>query len=399
MNVPEDSSLRRIGPFKRLVFGIAILALAIAACVLADRMMGWLYPRFAPESGRKVVEALLNEDGPAEAGFFVSHPYLFYTFRPGLKAFGVKQFNSRGHRGPEIAESPPAGVLRVLCIGGSTTASFPYVRRPEDAWPAQLEKKLETLTGLSVEVINAGLNGANSADLLAHYVFRNRHLGAHIVVMHLGGNDANALFFEDYDPEYTHYTLGWQTGAIAARPHERIWLRSHTVKWLYALWLQRVSLDHQLGRSDITTIDPRDALERVRQTEPEGFERNVDFLLKLIRLDGAQPVIFPFVWAPEPKFRKDPLFGRYFDAFALAFEKNRSVLESLAARHGALWLPLDLKQLDESMFKDWCHMNEDGERVKARHVAEGIRELAIEVMRKRSLAIGDCQSAVGLYQP
>lgn len=380
MNAAPANSTR-ISRGKRLAFRVVFLAVLVAALYLFDWAAGRLYTRFAPDSGRRAVSALLADDDVAKAGFFVSHPYLFYAFRPGLRHFGIQQFNSRGHRGPEVADEPPEGVVRILCIGGSTTAAFPYVPRPNDAWPGRLEKLLEEETGTSVEVINAGLNGANSADLLAHYVFRNRHLGAHIAVMHLGGNDANALFFEEYDPEYIHYTRGWQTSSVEARPYERLWLRSNLLKWLYAVWLREIPLESRLGRDDITTVDPEIALQRVRETAPEGFERNVDLLLHLVRHDNTIPVIFPFVWAPEARFRKDRTFGRYYEAFALAFQKNREILQELAARHGAIWLPMADGAIDASMFKDWCHLNEEGEKIKARHVADGIKPLVIRIAR------------------
>jgi lysophospholipase L1-like esterase len=360
-----------------------VLILLIAAgLILADRAAKRLYSRFAPPAGQRAVDALLEDPTFAMSGFFVAHPYLFYAFKPGLKHHGITQFNSRGHRGPEVEDSPPRGVVRILCIGGSTTASFPYVKRPEDAWPGQLEHMLEERTGLDIEVINAGLNAANSSEMLAHYVFRNRYLSAHFAVLHVGGNDGNALFFPDYNPEYTHFTKGWQPAGVAPRPGERMWIRSHLVRWLYAIWLKDASLESRLGRAGVTELKPEEALRHVRQNEPEGFRRNLDLLLRNLRADGTEPFLFPFVWAPEKSFRRDPIYGPYYDAFLLGFQKNRRVMEDLAARHGVRIIALEESEIPPATFKDWCHLNRDGETIKARRVADAI-EADVRTLQSR----------------
>jgi lysophospholipase L1-like esterase len=356
----------------RIIFAIVVMVLILIAFIAADRAAKRLYARFAPPGGQRAVAALLGGSAHAMSGFFIAHPYLFYTFKPGLVHHGITQFNSRGHRGPEVDDSPPPGVVRILCIGGSTTASFPYVKRPEDAWPGQLERILEERTAKEVEVINAGLNAANSSEILAHYMFRNRYLGAHFAVLHVGGNDGNALFFPNYNPEYTHFTKGWQASGVGARPGEQIWLRSYLVRWLYAMWLRDVSLESSLGRASVTELMPNDALRNVEQNDPEGFRRNLDVLIRNLRADGTEPFLFPFVWAPEKIFRRDPIYGKYYDAFLLGFQKNRRVMEDLAAKHGVRLIVLNEGELPPSVFKDWCHINRDGETIKARRVADEI---------------------------
>lgn len=349
-----------------LLFLVALVALAEAA---ARR---W-YERLTPESGRLAVASLLGDESAKQTGYFVQHPYLYYAYLPGYEAFGSRQFNAEGYRAVEdTTPVPAAGVLRILTIGGSTTVSFPYARYPWDTWSGQLEKLLTERTGLRVEVVNAGLHDANSADNLLHYVFRDRYLQPAIVVLHAGGNDGVSLLFDHYNPEYTHYTHGWRNTSLAPRPFERQLLRSVLVRVGYAWWLKDASLDAVLGRDDIQSLPPKRCLKNAQANEPEGFRRNLDLLVQNILDDQAVPVIFPFVWAPESVVKDCPDYGPYCQALICAFEKDRKTAVAVAEKHGLATVLIPDGAIDPSFFVDFCHVSPDGEAVKARYVADAL---------------------------
>src|SRR6202008_4755542 len=65
----------------------------------------------------------------------VPMPYVNYIPSPGFP-----EHNSLGYRGPEIEIPNPPGVYRIVSLGGSTT--YGSATKPEDAYPAQLQKIL-----------------------------------------------------------------------------------------------------------------------------------------------------------------------------------------------------------------------------------------------------------------
>jgi lysophospholipase L1-like esterase len=72
----------------------------------------------------------------------------------------VVEMNSRGYRTREFAVPKPAGVVRVICIGGSTTVAG---RTNRETYPALLESKLEKrFPGLRIEVLNLGVSSVTS---------------------------------------------------------------------------------------------------------------------------------------------------------------------------------------------------------------------------------------------
>lgn len=72
----------------------------------------------------------------------------------------VVEINSAGYRTHEFEVPKPKGVVRVVCIGGSTTVAG---RTNEETYPALLQKKLrERFPGLPVEVLNLGVSSVTT---------------------------------------------------------------------------------------------------------------------------------------------------------------------------------------------------------------------------------------------
>jgi hypothetical protein len=62
------------------------------------------------------------------------------------------EVNSLGFRTHEFAVPKPPGLLRVVCIGGSTTVAG---RTNDETYPAHLERMLRARhPGLTIEVLN-----------------------------------------------------------------------------------------------------------------------------------------------------------------------------------------------------------------------------------------------------
>lgn len=110
--------------------------------------------------------------------------------------------NTEAARYDIFAAETDAGSFRVFTLGGSSTYGTNYP--PEEAWPGVVARRLAVdHPGAEVEVINAGVTGALSDDLV-HYT---RQVGAYmpdLVILYTGYNDFTYLpqlaRFRAFDP-------------------------------------------------------------------------------------------------------------------------------------------------------------------------------------------------------
>lgn len=152
-----------------LVRALAIAWLALAAAVIAG-LAGELWLRVERQQKLKA-----SEHFGASNVFFANSMELnagdrtlwakpWFKYRPGARAeltAGGERFvieiNSHGFRTHEFQVPKPRGLVRVVCIGGSTTVAG---RTNDETYPALLEAKLRARhPGLPVEVLNLGVSG------------------------------------------------------------------------------------------------------------------------------------------------------------------------------------------------------------------------------------------------
>jgi lysophospholipase L1-like esterase len=155
----------------------------------------------------------------------------------------VVVMNSEGYRTHEFAVPKPKGLVRIACIGGSTTVAG---RTNDETYPAFLERKLRArFPGLALEVLNLGVSSVTTEywrgrldrvfgyepDILVQYQAINdiawRHLPKYAKEHRLRGWAYESLLLqrlfplpvEELDP-YLSATLETM-GATARACHER----------------------------------------------------------------------------------------------------------------------------------------------------------------------------------
>jgi lysophospholipase L1-like esterase len=91
---------------------------------------------------------------------YENHPTRLFSLRPNQQAFTHDKpvrINAVGFRGAEIETPKPEGRFRIAVLGDSVT--FGNGVGGDESYPAQLARRLQEATSLSIEVINAGVPG------------------------------------------------------------------------------------------------------------------------------------------------------------------------------------------------------------------------------------------------
>lgn len=211
-------------------------ALGIAFLIAVESILRILF-QFA--FGKDYRRVLINYS-------IVDHPRYGYTFRPNVKSRNVNggmydrflykvgmvpsydedadhtklvdfSVNSKGFRGAEFAEKKGAGVIRIFCSGGSTTAGNNVA--DNETWPAYLQEYLKK-SGKEIEVINGGVFGWYSYQELCRFRDEIKRYQPDVLLLHQGWNE---------EFEYSSQSLGekWQPESVRSNLEANYFYTSH----------------------------------------------------------------------------------------------------------------------------------------------------------------------------
>ena len=303
---------------------------------------------------------------------FTPHPYLSYYPTPNYQK-GLTSHNSLGYRNDEFPLEKPNGVYRIVALGGSSTYDV-SIKDNAATFTAQLEKMLREDYGYqNVQVINAGVPGYNSWEILVNLEFRVLDLDPDLVIIYEGTNDVHARMVEPsaYRGDDLGRRQAWQVPAVA------LWERSALLRITSRMmnFTRQVSIDDFVSaptyvswpyefRLSEGNLDPSEIL---KENPPIYFRRNLENMSAIAKEHNI--TIMLSTWAHSP-YLKDYAAQDYYQ---LAFAENNDVVKEVAAeQHIPLFDFAEVMPQDASYWADGRHVNEAGALVKARLFAEFI---------------------------
>ena len=266
-----------------LATAVAVLLLAGAegALRVALRLRDGAWPRTKTAAFYDQIEVLRR--------IYRRHAYLNTGPREGGRAevFGKKAtLNRLGYRSPERPRAKPAGVVRVLVSGGSTTFD---VLADDDAstWPNLLEARLRA-GGRAIEVWNAGFPGWTSQENVISFAIRDQDLTPDLAILYQGANDLQPGAHQPFDPMYEH-------------GHAELTRRALGLELPLPSWLGRSLLIDKLRELSGGPADPWAALggpdaaalrrDHIAAESVAVFERNVRSFAALARSRGTDVLL------------------------------------------------------------------------------------------------------------
>ena len=345
-----------------LFFGLAEFGFRIVIALTSDRlvsMIGDYKQRYYSRINQELA--------------YKPHPYFGYVRRDKGARDGI---NSLGFWGEEIDLTKPPNTLRVVALGGSTTAG-------PTAWPYQLERVLRTrLEGTEVEVLNLGIGGWTSAEALSAFAMVGLSYSPDMVVIHCVNNDMEPMRAIEPRVDYSHYRRAMDVvqtdrGHATFKQDTADVLDAIAAQWsdlyVYAKLFQsgtvarRASL-HQLTTWQIpTTAEPSDDGIAI-------FERNLRSIGALAKANGAITVLttMPALQTRRPGIPTVP------DGHLRSLDAQNRRLRALATREG--WVMADLASLSEELtpyFEDAIHVDIRGEQLKAEAIADALYSASV----------------------
>ena len=305
---------------------------------------------------------------------FTPHPYLSYYPTPNYQK-GLTSHNSLGYRNDEFPLEKPSGVYRIIALGGSSTYDV-SIKDNAHTFTAQLERLLKEDYGYqNVQVINAGVPGYNSWEILVNLEFRVLDLDPDLVIIYENTNDVHARMVEPsaYRGDDLGRRQAWQVPPVALWEHSallRIVSRMMNMS-------RQVSIDDFVSSPTYVSWpfeyrlieDNLDPGEILKENPPIYFRRNLENMSAIAKEHDV--TILLTTWAYSP-YLKDYAAQDYYQH---GFKENNDVLKEVASdQHVPLFDFAAVMPQDAKYWADGRHVNESGALVKARLFAEYIHD-------------------------
>ena len=313
------------------------------------------------------------------------HPYLSYYPTPNYRK-GQTFHNSLSYRNNEFPLEKPSGVYRIVALGGSSTYDV-RIENNQKTFAAQLEKMLKEEYGYqNVEVINAGVPGYNSWEMLINLEFRVLDLDPDLVIIYEGTNDVHARLVEpsSYRGDDSGRRQAWQIPPVALWEHSALFrMMSRTINFT-----RQVSIDDFVSsptflswpyeyRLNESGVDPDEIL---KENPPVYFRRNLENMIAVAKENNTE-IMFS-TWAYSPYFNDYASKVSYEQGF----KENNKVVKEVANSHA---IPLfdfaSVMPQDVQYWADGRHVNEAGALLKADLFAEFIHTQGLITQQFTSL--------------
>lgn len=317
----------------------------------------------------------------------IPHPYTLYMLTPNYEK-GCNRHNSYGFRGEELKEKREDEIW-IVCIGESTTYDYD-IECWENTYPTQLEKYLKE-QGINGRVINAGVDGWTSYEIMIDFYLRITQFPIDILIYYGGFNDV--IFTRLIHPIPKNLLkrditcARWGVDGMFNYP---IWEESSLIRIVllkagltmphFDLFSMHLSQENrftefivQLLRGTYPSGVFKDVpIETILKNNPPiGFEQNVRNIVSLAREKSILPVLTSYVLntsghnshfiVTEPEAVK--LINQ---SMASAIQEMNNVVEKVSQDYNVPYLDLaKVFPIDGNLFTDLIHNNEQGARVKA----------------------------------
>lgn len=305
--------------WKKLRVSLASLAVLFVVAELGTRVATWLYHDQNPYYLFYGFVSWTDEQGEGHSdkrdGYFKFPPNRRIEY--GLPGGG--RINNHGFRGADFAAGKPAGVFRVVCLGGSST--FGYYDPDDGTYPHLLAQRFAAEPAARpVEVLNLGVPHMNTSHVRALLVGEVLDYGPDAITLYTGYNDATFPVAESGLQRLTR----WVDEHSAAFAGFRKVLNARAGPVIFGQW------------NEYRTRVPREEVERQLELHLEMTGDNLRAIVEEARARGIQVIFIRQAMSALDDRHERALQGRPFPTYAEEYRQAAEELEREGSLDGAL---------------------------------------------------------------
>ena len=317
-----------------------------------------------------------------------SNPYIPYKFKSSFKNekesladyplhkgeifFGNYETNNLGYlNGPngdrDVEFKIKENLIRVNCLGASTTGNYIKKDNKDFSYPNELEKILNK-DSLKYEVNNFGVGGYNSADILVNFILNIVDTRPEIIILYHAYNDIDSYLTDNIKSDYSHSrkNLGetiWKFKLSEKIPTFPLSFMNYIAENIFPI-VPRNSLIKNItkGKRDLR-IDPKKGLEI--------YERNIQSIIDIAKARNIKVILSSFCHFLYDEISDSELHRTHHK---IVKQENEIIL-NLSRKNNLIFVD-NYKKIpkEKRYFVDSIHFSPEGIKSIAKNFADAITE-------------------------
>ena len=271
-----------------------------------------------------------------------------------------------------VNSSKPKDLIRVNCIGASTTQNYLVYDNKVYSYPLELEKMLTTQDNeKKFEVNNFGQGGYNTADILVRFLLQILDTKPDVIVLYHGYSDIRSYLSKNFKSDYSHsrYNLSEKLGQVETALRIPV-LPLSFLNFLFDKWFStnlRNSLVEMIHKQDIDlNIDPGPGLK--------VYERNIQYIVDICKSRNIKIILSTYCHILYKGVEKK-LLSLKFDEIV---KKENEIIKKIAEKNKVSVIDnANLIPKDEKYFVDSIHFSHEGMQLLSSNFAKEIKKICI----------------------
>lgn len=346
---------------------IALIFLSLILLIGSDLMVRLVVVRFVPAWRDQVIQH--GVVAYPDQWKFRAHPFLQYVGNHNW-LLDSGRFNITGFRGKELDHQKLPNVIRIACLGGSTTAT---------GYPEKMEQYLnnrQEMDSVRFEVLNFGMSGYSSAHSLINFVLNVIDYSPDYIVFHHAWNDKMAEDKESFQTvnfrsDYSHLQKSFTPPSSIDLFLIRMSVIYRELKYLispYDGWTYFEKTIHKKWPEEYLPPSQYPSMNNL-----QTYWRNIKTVIDVATARYIYPVM-----TTQPH-STDPQVPRYKEVWFID-AANETMRNGVNHYNGdVIFIDLDKEITGKrnNLFRDLGHMNKEGIQLKAEIIGNKIYNHAL----------------------
>jgi lysophospholipase L1-like esterase len=270
----------------------------------------------------------------------------------------------------QVVIPKPEGLIRVLCLGASTTVNCLTRKGVTTSYTMELEGYLQRrFPEEQIVVNNCGQGGWTSAEILINFLLNLRDTDPDIVVIYHAYNDLPVSLTPGFVPDYSHArrNLGesyYKYRLASLIPMLPLGIYNFAVQTLYPYINPLAGVLGAISRNEIDLDGDFKGLE--------AYRRNLEYIVKLCLIDKIDVTLSTFAYFLYDEVKNSKTHLKYREGVRLENEVIRQMGEKYGVPvvDNARLVPADAKY-----FVDSIHFTPEGMQLIAENIGEEVAKI------------------------